>query len=100
MAHFAKLENNVVKEVMVIDNINCGGGDFPASEPIGQVFIASLGIAGEWKQASFNNNFRNIYPYPNDTYDPVLNVFVKSIPPKPSEDDFWIWDADSFEWTR
>ena len=62
MAHFAQLdENNVVVTVNVINNSDCGGGDFPESEPIGQAFIASLGIAGEWLQTSYNNNFRGLY---------------------------------------
>ena len=52
MAHFAELENNIVKRVIVISNDDCGGGDFPESEPVGQAFIASLGISGNWMQTS------------------------------------------------
>jgi hypothetical protein len=58
MAHFAKIENNIVVEVLTINNDDCGGGDYPESEPIGQAFIASLGIAGEWLQTSYHANFR------------------------------------------
>jgi len=62
MAHFAKIENGKdVSEIIVVANSDCGGGDFPESEPIGQAFIASLGIAGEWLQTSYNNNFRGLY---------------------------------------
>jgi hypothetical protein len=40
MAHFALIdEDGIVREVIVISNADCGGGDFPASEPIGQAFI-------------------------------------------------------------
>jgi hypothetical protein len=56
MAHFARVDNGVVRQVIVISNDDCGGGDFPASEPIGQAFIASIGLAGEWVQTSYNGN--------------------------------------------
>jgi transcription initiation factor TFIIIB Brf1 subunit/transcription initiation factor TFIIB len=46
MAHFAKIENNTVTSVIVVSNDDCGGGDYPDSEPIGQAFIASLGLDG------------------------------------------------------
>ena len=61
MAHFAQIENNIVLEIIVVANENCGGGNFPESEPIGQAFIASLGLTGEFLQTSYNNNFRGLY---------------------------------------
>ena len=61
MAHFALITNNIVEKVIVVADSNCGGGDFPESEPIGQAFIASLGFDGEWKQTSYNANFRGKY---------------------------------------
>lgn len=62
MAHFAQLDDlGFVIEVIVINNDDCGGGDFPESEPIGQAFIASIGLAGEWRQTSYNGNFRGTY---------------------------------------
>ena len=76
MAHFARINDNIVQEVIVIANDDCGGGDFPASEAAGQAFIASLGLAGEWKQTSYNNNFRGKYAGIGDIYDAVNDVFV------------------------
>ena len=78
MAHFAEIDphNNRVRQVIVIANADCGGGDFPESEPIGQAFIASLGLAGEWKQTSYNANFRGIYAGIGCIYDAVNDVFV------------------------
>lgn len=61
MAHFAQIENNVVQNVIVVSNDDCGGGEFPESEPIGQAFIASLGLTGEWLQTSYHANFRGKY---------------------------------------
>jgi len=62
MAHFALVDGgNIVRNVIVVSNDDCGGGDFPASEAVGQAFIASLGLAGDWKQTSYNANFRGKY---------------------------------------
>jgi hypothetical protein len=68
MAHFAKIENGIVREVIVIGNDDCGGGDFPASEPIGQTFIASLGLPGEWRQTSYSASFRSKYAAIGDNF--------------------------------
>jgi hypothetical protein len=61
MAHFAEVQNGSVTQVIVVSNDDCGGGNFPESEPIGQAFIASLGLAGEWLQCSYHANFRGKY---------------------------------------
>lgn len=66
MAHFARLEGNIVQEVIVISNDDCGGGGFPASEPVGQAFITGphpqgLALNGLWKQTSYSGSFRGFY---------------------------------------
>jgi len=61
MAHFAKINNNIVSEVIVVSNSDCGEVEFPESEPIGQTFLASIGLDGEWLQTSYNGNFRGAY---------------------------------------
>jgi hypothetical protein len=76
MAHFARIEGNTVQQVIVIANDDCGGGDFPASEAAGQAFIASLGLAGEWKQTSYSASFRGKYAGIGDRYDAELDEFV------------------------
>jgi len=76
MAHFAQVSNGIVSQVIVVSNDDCGGGDFPASEPVGQAFIASLGLAGEWKQTSYNGNFRGTYAGLGVLYDADLDEFV------------------------
>ncbi len=81
MAHFAKVENGVVQQVIVVADFDCGGGTFPASEPVGQAFLASLGLEGEWKQTSYNNNFRDKYAGIGYTYDSVNDVFVAPVSP-------------------
>jgi hypothetical protein len=81
MAHFARIDDNIVREVIVIDNADCGGGDFPESEAVGQAFIASIGLAGDWRQTSYNGNFRGTYAGIGYTYDSDLDEFVA--PPAP-----------------
>jgi hypothetical protein len=61
MAHFAQVTNNFVTQVIVVSNSDCDDLPFPESEPIGQTYIASLGIQGDWLQTSYNGNFRGIY---------------------------------------
>ena len=61
MAHFALVNDNTVSTVIVVSNEDCGGGNFPESEPIGQAFIASIGLPGEWMQTSYSSSFRGAY---------------------------------------
>jgi hypothetical protein len=82
MAHFAQISGNSVIQVIVISNEDCGGGDFPTSEPIGQAFIAGLGLAGEWLQTSYHANFRGNYAGIGYTYDPDTETFT----PPPTSD--------------
>ena len=83
MAHFAQVdEYQIVRNVIVINNSDCAGGDFPDSEPIGQAFIAAIGIDGDWLQTSYNNNFRGQYAGQGMTYDPTLDEFVLPMQPE------------------
>ena len=50
MAHFARIENGIVRDVIVVSN------DDAPTEAAGQTFIASIGLVGEWVQTSYNNN--------------------------------------------
>lgn len=85
MAHFAKVENGIVQTVIVVSNADCAGGDFPASEAAGQAFIASIGLAGTWKQTSYSGSFRSKYAGIGDIYDAVNDVFVAPTPPEEIE---------------
>lgn len=50
MAHFARIENGIVREVIVVSN-----GDAP-TESTGQAFLASIGLVGEFIQTSYHGN--------------------------------------------
>jgi hypothetical protein len=79
MAHYAQVQDGIVRNVIVINNSDCAGGDYPDSEPIGQAFIASIGIDGDWLQTSYNGNFRGTYAGQGITYDPTLDEFVSPV---------------------
>lgn len=80
MAHFARIDaTNVVQEIIVVSNDDCGGGNFPESEPIGQAFIASLGLTGTYLQTSYHANFRGQYAGIGDLWDGTNFVSPKEI---------------------
>ena len=93
MAHFAKIENNQVTEVIVINNENINHLDFPKSELVGQKFINDIGLKGTWLQASYNSNFRKHFPGPGYIYDSSLDAFI---PPKPYSS--WILNKNTCIW--
>lgn len=85
MAHFAKVENGLVQQVIVISNDDCGGGNFPESEPIGQTFIASLGFVGSWYQTSYNGSFRNCFASIQWSFLPDVGEYGEFVPPVTTE---------------
>jgi hypothetical protein len=76
MAHFARIENGIVAQVIVVNNETLGNLEYPESEAVGQEFIASLGLDGTWKQTSYNGNFRGKYAGSGMTYDAELDEFI------------------------
>lgn len=83
MAHFAKIEDGIVTQIVVVDNEH---------ETYGEQYLNDLGLEGTWVQTSYNANFRKKYAGIEDTYDAVNDWFV---PKKPSEDSTW----DEATWT-
>lgn len=74
MAHFARLENNIVTQVIVVNN------EEVPDEATGIAFCKSLfGEDTEWKQTSYNNNFRGTFAGVGMTYDPVEDIFTNNI---------------------
>ena len=93
MAHFARINDGTVSEVIVISNDDAPD-PYPESEPLGQTYIANvLELAGEWRQTSYHSNFRGHYAGIGYTYDPNLDAFI---PPKPP--DAIGFDEDTLTW--
>jgi hypothetical protein len=77
MAYFAQInKDSVVTEVIAVNNATIDYLPYPESEPVGQEFIASLGLTGLWLQTSYNNNFRGTFASIGYTYDETDDVFV------------------------
>jgi len=82
MAHFAKIENNIVQQVIVVSN------DDAPDETTGQAFLASIGLVGEWVQTSYNNNpiegaSRGKYAGIGDTWNGTEFISPTSEPVEP-----------------
>jgi len=82
MAYFAKLENNIVTEVISISNDICGEPTlgFPDTEGAGRAFIANtLKFDGVWKQTSYNASFRGRFAGIGYEYSSELDEFIAPV---------------------
>ena len=68
MAHFAKIENGIVVEVIVIANEVLLDKNGQEQESIGAAFCSNT-FGGEWVQTSYNAKFRGKYALNGDTWD-------------------------------
>lgn len=118
MAYFAQLGyGNIVQQVISVSNADAPDPAPTHSEPLGQAFIAEvLALPGEWRQTSYNGNFRKQYCGPGYTYDADADVFVAPQPfpswtldanhdwqpptPMPSEGGPWVWDEGTLSWVE
>lgn len=94
MAHFAQLnELNIVTQVIVINNSDCGDRPFPESEPVGIAYIETFLPGHSWKQTSYNGNFRKRYAGIGYEYSVEYDAFI---PPKPYDD--WVFSISDLEY--
>jgi hypothetical protein len=68
MAHFAKIEDGVVREIIVVNNKVLLDENGVEQESIGAQFCHDL-FGGEWVQTSYNGTMRGKYAGPGDTWD-------------------------------
>ena len=95
MAHFAKLNKNyVVIDVNAVNNSDILNLPFPESEPVGIAFLTAWsGGYTNWRQTSYNNNFRKNYAGVGYIYDAARDAFI---PPKPFPS--WSLDEETCLW--
>ena len=95
MAHFACLdENNIVTQVIVVSNEDTSDVNGNEVEEIGVAFCKKLlGADTNWKQTSYNNNFRVRYAGISYTYNEELDAFI---PPQPFES--WVLNEEAADW--
>jgi hypothetical protein len=106
MAHFAKIEDNIVTQVLVVpDNAEDRGQDYLAND---------LGLGGTWVQTSYNARIRKNYAGIGFTYDPVNDWFVAPQPfpswsldenaqwqapvAYPTDGVMYVWNEDNKDW--
>jgi len=114
MAHFAILdESNIVTRVEVINNAVLLDGDGVEQEQLGIDFLTELYGVGNYKQTSYNKNFRKNYAGVGYTYDAVKDKFIKSKPyaswsldenddwkapiTYPDDDKDYYWNEDNYQ---
>lgn len=117
MAYFAQIDSDgLVLQVISVSNNDAPDPAPTHSEPLGQAFIASLGLEGDWRQTSYNGNFRKQYAGPGYRYDAAADVFIAPQPfgswtldtdhdwqpptPMPTEGGPWLWDEVSLSWVE
>ena len=73
MAHFARIESGIVREVLVVNNEVLLDAEGMESETVGIAFLQeTFGELTEWVQTSYNaatNGFRGQYAGLGDTWD-------------------------------
>jgi len=94
MAHFAKVKNGIVTQVLVVDNEH---------EDDGEAFLNSLGFAGRWIKTSYNTfanqhelggqPLRKNYAGVGYVYDEARDAFI---PPKTYES--WVLNEQTCQW--
>jgi hypothetical protein len=92
VAHFAQLENNIVKQVIVVSNVDTSDENGVENEEIGIAFCSNL-LGGTWKQTSYNAKIRKNYAGIGYTYDEGRDAFIA---PKPYNS--WLLDEDTCQW--
>jgi hypothetical protein len=115
MAHFVKLENNIVVQGVVVHNneLLVNGVE---SEQAGIDFLNNLyGTNDIWIQTSYNRTFRKNFAGLGDTYDPTKDAFIPRKPfdswvlnettcnwdaptPYPTDGKMYVWDEPSLTW--
>ena len=95
MGHFAQLDkDNIVTQVIVVSNDDIKDVNGNEVEEIGVAFCKKLlGADTNWKQTSYNNNFRKRYAGIGYLWNEELSAFI---PPKPYAS--WVLVNETADW--
>jgi len=121
MAHFAELDNNnVVTRVVVVGNdVETAAGPLGTNDMHvdGETWCVNFFKGGNWKQTSYNHNFRKQYAGKGYTFDAAKNKFISPQPfeswaldgnddwqapvtyPTDDTDKHIVWDEAGQKWT-
>jgi hypothetical protein len=76
MAHAARIEDGIVREVIVVPD-DLGGDENDAAI---EAYIHGIGLTGTWIRTSYNGNIRGRYAGIGYRYDVELDEFVAPEP--------------------
>ena len=116
MAHFAKVENGLVTQVISVSNSDTANAEGVEMESIGAAFCERL-LGGDWKQTSYNGNIRKNFAGIGYAYDAVRDAFIAPQPfpswvlseqtcqweapvPMPIDGKLYQWDEDAKAWVE
>lgn len=92
LSHFAKIENGIVTQVIVVSNSDTANSEGVEKEYIGAAFCERL-LGGDWKQTSYNGKMRKNYAGIGYTYDAARDAFIA---PQPFAS--WVLNEQTFQW--
>ena len=81
MAHAARIEDGIVREVIVIPD-GLGGDENDAAV---EAYIHGIGLQGTWLRTSYNGNIRGRFSGVGYRYDAELDEFVAPEAPEEPE---------------
>jgi hypothetical protein len=116
LSHFAKIENGIVTQVIVVGNADTANAEGVELEHIGTAFCERL-LGGDWKQTSYNGNIRKNYAGIGYSYDAARDAFIPPQPypswvldeqtclwesptPMPTDEKHYAWDEDAKAWVE
>ena len=121
MAHFAELDgsNKVIRVVVVGNDVTTAAGPLGDNDMHvdGEAWCVNFFKGGNWKQTSYNHNFRKQYAGKGYTFDAAKDKFITPQPydswaldgnddwqapvtyPTDIEDKFIDWDEAGQKWT-
>jgi hypothetical protein len=116
LAHFARIENNLVTQVIVVNNKDTSTPDGTEVESIGVAFCQRL-FGGNWVKTSYNGNIRKNYAGIGFAYDSGRDAFIAPKPfnswvlnenncqweapiPMPTDDKMYSWDEATTSWVE
>ena len=115
MAHFARVNKNlIVEQVIAVNNEELIDNDVE-SEAKGIAFCQSLSLATTWVQTSYNGRIRKNYAGVGFAYDAARDAFIAPKPypswlldeatclweapvPYPLDGELYTWDEAAGEW--
>jgi hypothetical protein len=81
MAHAARIEDGIVREVIVVPD-DLGGDENDAAV---EAYIHGIGLHGTYIRTSYNGNIRSRYAGIGYRYDAELDEFIAPEPPAEEE---------------